>query len=169
MSDSTNHHGTAEICDLHAEILQVVRVPLVSYGGKDRCSGSIVTVKMDGDNRVLKSLLSTPGEKRIAVVDAGGVFCAVVGDNLAALAIANSWGGIILNGYVRDTRALARMPIGVWALGTCPCRSARRSQGETNAVLHFGGARFETNNFIYVDEDGLVVADQPFRDIVFEA
>ena len=152
---------------MHADRLQVLHTPLHSYGGHKRCSGAIVTVKLNEDNRTLKAMLQTPGKQRIAVVQTGGVFCAVVGDKLAAHAIENGWAGMIINGYIRDARALEQMPMAIWALGTCPCRSARREEGELEAVLHFGGVTFETGHYLYADEDGIVLAKAPFSDIFF--
>jgi len=152
---------------MHADRLQVLHTPLRSYGGHKRCSGAIVTVKLNEDNRTLKAMLQTPGKQRIAVVQTGGVFCAVVGDKLAAHAIENGWAGMIIKGYIRDARALEQMPMAIWALGTCPRRSAKLEEGELDASLHFGGVTFETGHYLYADEDGIVVAAAPFSDVFF--
>lgn len=168
MSENLNIHGTAEVCDLHGKNVQVFKpMFLISYGGKIRCSGEIVTVLIEEDNSTLKSLLQTPGEGRIAVAKVTGDFCAVVGDNLCKFAIDNGWGGIIIDGYVRDTYMLKNMPMAVWALGTCPLRSSKKSQGKIGEVLEMAGVKVDNGSYLYADEDGIVLAKEKFEDINF--
>ena len=167
MSKQLEQHGTAEVCDLHYDEIRVLAPTFVNYGGSDRCAGEIVTVQLDEDNRTLKALLQTSGGGRIAVADVSGAFCAVVGDNLASRAIEHGWSGILVHGFVRDVKALAEMPIAVWALGTCPFRSKKRSDGNLDVTLCFGSVSVKSGDFLYADEDGILFADSPFDDISF--
>jgi regulator of ribonuclease activity A len=65
----------------------------------------------------VRSLLEQPGDGRVLVIDNGGSLrCAVVGDQLAALASKNGWAGIVVHGCVRDSAALAATEVGVKAL-----------------------------------------------------
>ena len=159
--------GTADICDKYPHAVQVLRTPLISFGSVSRCSGRIATVQIEEDNRTLLELFQTPGNNRIVVVDVKGEICAVVGDRLASLAIENGWKGIILNGYLRDTRELSQMDLCIWALGKCPMRSSLRSQGAHNIVLSFGGVNFVPGGYLYADEDGILVSQEKFEDIEF--
>ena len=167
MTDDNQRHGTAEVCDLRPDSVQVLECSLVSYGGTSRCSGQIVTFHLDEDNRALKSRLQTPGSGQVAVVDVSGDICAVVGDRLAGFAIENGWSGIILNGYLRDTDKLRGMPIAIWALGTYPRRSSKRADGATDLPISFGGVEFTPGAYLYADEDGIVLAEKPLDDISF--
>ena len=160
-------HGTAEICDLHPDSVQVMEFSLASYGDTSRCCGQIVTFHLDEDNRVLKSRLQTPGNGQVAVVDVSGDICAVVGDRLAGFAIENGWAGIILNGYLRDTHKLRHMPLCILAIGTYPRRSSRRADGSSDTTINFGGVEFTPGAYIYADEDGIIVAEKEFEDIAF--
>jgi len=167
MADSNQRHGTAEICDLHPNSVQVLRSSLISYGGSSRCSGQIVTFHLNEDNRALKSRLQGPGNGCVAVVDVSGDICAVVGDRLAGFAVENCWAGIIVKGYLRDTNKLRTMPIGIWALGTYPRRSAKKDDGATDIPISFGGVQFASGAYLYADEDGIVVADKELEDVSF--
>ena len=78
--------ATADLCDEHKENVRVLNKQLHSYGGKESFYGSIVTIKLDEDNRGLVAMLrDEEGKGRVAVVDVEEKFCAVVGDNLINL------------------------------------------------------------------------------------
>lgn len=44
------------------------------------------------------------------------------------------------------------------ALGTNPLRSIKKGQGDKNIPVFFGNVHFKPGNFIYADEDGIVVS-----------
>jgi regulator of ribonuclease activity A len=168
MSEKLTIHGTAEICDLYGENIMVFQPVLFkSYGGKTRFSGEVVTVLLDEDNSTLKSLLQTPGNGRVAVAKVNGDLCAVVGDNLCKFAIDNGWGGIIVDGYVRDTAMLKNMPMSVLALGIFPLRSIKKADGKIGEVLEVAGITVSHGEYIYGDEDGIVVAKEKLENINF--
>lgn len=168
MSEKLDTHGTAEICDIHRENIQVFRpMYFKSYGGKTRCNGEVVTVSLDEDNSTLKTLLQTPGNGRIAVAKVTGDFCAVVGDNLCKFAIDNKWGGIIIDGFVRDINMLKTMPMTVLALGTYPLRSSKKSHGKIGDTLEIAGVEIDHGSYLYSDEDGIVLTKEKLSDINF--
>ena len=75
----------------------------------------------------MKSVLNSPGDGAVLVVDGGGSLeTALMGDMIAAAAVTNGWSGVIINGAIRDRAALAQLPLGVKALGSNPRKSARR-------------------------------------------
>ena len=94
----------------------------------------------------------------VLVVDGGGsTHCALIGDVIAGLAVANGWAGIVVYGVVRDSVALAALPLGLKALGTNPRRSSRTGAGEVDGTVTFGGVDFTPGGILYSDEDGIVV------------
>lgn len=106
----------------------------------------------------MKQRVSEPGEGRVLVVDGGGSCrCALVGDNVAGLALANGWAGLVLNACVRDTAALADLPLGILAIGTCPRPSAKTGAGEVDVPVRFGGVEFTPGATLHADGDGVVV------------
>ena len=86
--------------------------------------------------------------------------CALVGDQLAVLGVRTGWAGIVVYGCIRDSKAIGEMDIGVFALGTHPLRSVKRDVGESEVVLRFGGVSFHPGQYLYADEDGVIVAAQ---------
>jgi regulator of ribonuclease activity A len=153
--------STADFCDKYKDELQVLELPLNSYGGVDSFSGEIVTIKLDRNNHdLVKMLRDENGEGKVAVVDVDGAFFAVVGDNLMKFAHQNSWSGIVINGYVRDTKITKTIPVGLMAIGTCPKKSFESNEAQRGIELNFGGVCFKGGDYIYVDEDGIIVSDK---------
>jgi regulator of ribonuclease activity A len=148
--------GTADVLDAHPDA-QVCLTQFRSFGVRS-FQGRIATVRCFEDNVVLKATVSTPGDGRVLVVDGGGsVRCAVVGDNIATIALDNGWAGLVLNACVRDSVALDELAIGLKAIGTNPRPSAKSGAGETDVPVTFGEATFTPGAMLYADDDGVVV------------
>lgn len=152
---------TADLCDEHSDIIQIALPGLFSFGGKTRFSGRIVTLKLFEDNSVLRDMLNNSGEGQVIVVDGGGSMrCALLGDMLAGKAVSNGWGGLVINGCIRDSADIAKMNIGIRALGTHPLKSVKKGIGEINVPVSFSNTEFIPGNYLYADEDGIIVAPE---------
>jgi regulator of ribonuclease activity A len=149
--------NTADLCDQYRDEVQVLQNGFSSYGKDKKIFGQIVTIKLDEDNSGLITLLKGVGEDRVVVVDVDASYCAVVGDTLMGYAHKHNWAGIIVNGYVRDTHETKKIEVGLWALGTCPMKSAKKSPSSQGCELNFGGVTFVEGNYLYADYDGIVV------------
>lgn len=155
---------TADLCDNYARVIQVADPILRDFGKKLTFSGPITTVKVFEDNSLVRSALEEPGSGRVLVVDGGGSLrCALVGDQLAALGAKNSWAGVVVYGCIRDSAAIAKINLGVKALAAHPLRSVKRGAGERDIPVKFAGISFRPGHFLYADEDGLLVAEDPLR------
>lgn len=157
---------TPDLCDQHeAELGSSVRVvaPLFrSFGGRPRFAGQIVTLKLFEDNSLVREALGEDGRGKVLVVDGGGSLrCALVGDQLAELAVKNGWAGILVYGCIRDSKAIGEMDLGVFALGTHPKKTVKRNVGEVDIPVGFGGVTFQPGHHVYADEDGVVVSAEP--------
>ncbi len=151
--------ATADICDEYKEKVQVLEESLSSFGGVDSFCGEIVTVKLDDENSGLITLLrDCKGEGRVVVVDVDKSYYAVVGDNLMKFARDNGWAGIVINGYVRDIKITRTIPVGLFAMGTCPKKSFKKSESLLGVNLEFGGVVFREGEYLYADEDGVIVS-----------
>lgn len=149
---------TADICDKHPNEVQVVAPLFKSFGGVSMCHGEIQTVKLFEDNKALVELLrDNNGEGKICVVDVVGEYCAVVGETLMGYAYHNGWAGIVINGYVRDTHQTTQIPVGLWAIGTYPFKSQKKAEAELNTTLNFANVEFNVGEFLYADQDGIIV------------
>ena len=153
---------TADLCDEHSEHIQIAQPGMLSYGGKARFAGRIITIKLFEDNSLLRDMLDNAGEGQVIVVDGGGSMrCALLGDILADKAVSNGWGGLVINGCIRDSADIARMDIGIRALGTHPLKSVKKGIGEANVPVSFSSVLFKPGNYLYADEDGIILAREP--------
>jgi regulator of ribonuclease activity A len=154
-------YKTADICDEHPDRVRLV-APVFRAYGRPAFSGAIATVRVFEDNALVREAFSTEGHGRVLVVDgAGSMQAALIGDRLAQLAVDHGWAGAIVHGPVRDVADIATMPFGIRALGTCPFKSRKRTPGETNVTVFFGGVAFTPGEYVYVDEDGILVSADP--------
>ncbi|GAA0238328.1 ribonuclease E activity regulator RraA [Actinomadura nitritigenes] len=151
--------ATADLIDDFGDELRSCETQFRRYGGRASFAGPVSTVRCHRDNGLVKRVLNTPGEGRVLVVDGGGSLAsALMGDMIAASAVANGWAGVVINGAVRDVVALRGLDLGVKALGSNPRKSAKDGAGEVDAPVAFGGVEFGAGDWLYSDEDGIVVA-----------
>lgn len=165
-----------DICDYCAgtdkktpQVQAVAPIPrFYDFGGQESFSGRISTVQCFENNLAIRAALSEPANGRVLVVDAGASHrAAVLGDNLAELAVKNGWAGVLLNGFLRDAMILRTMSLGVKALGVYPIKCGRGwgEWGRRDVPVWFGDVRFNPGDFLYSDADGVLVAD---RDLAVE-
>lgn len=66
----------------------------------------MTTLKVDDDNLLVRTVRSTPGQRRALVIDGGGSLrVSPVGGRLGRLAEDHGWSGVVVWGVVRDTSA----------------------------------------------------------------
>ena len=151
--------ATADLYDEYADKLQVAEPMFNDYGGVSCFCGPIATVKVFEDNVLVREALCEPGDGKILVVDGeGSLQCALVGDRLVQLARKNGWGGIVVHGCIRDSAEIEKIPIGVKALSTTPRKSAKTGAGVRDIAVTFAGATFAPSNYLYADQDGIIVS-----------
>lgn len=152
---------TADLSDDHRSKLKVPQNIFISFGQKTAFAGEIVTVKVFEDNVLVKEQLGKEGKGKVLVVDGGGSErVALMGDNVAALAIENGWEGVLIYGCIRDSADIDEMVIGIKALGTHPFKSYKKGEGDVNIPVAFAGVTFEPGQYLYSDEDGILVSPQ---------
>ena len=151
--------STAELHDEHEGKVQVANVLMRGYGLKTRFSGPISTVKCFEDNSLVRAALEEQGRGRVLVVDGGASMrCALVGDKLAEMGMKNGWEGMVIHGCIRDSAVVSSVDIGIKALGTNPRRSVKKGAGERDVVLNFADATFKPGDYLYTDEDGILIS-----------
>lgn len=150
--------ATADLFDERGTELQSLSLQLRSFGGHAGFAGPIRTVACFQDNALLKSMLSTPGDGAVLVVDGGGSLeTALVGDLIAQLGIDHGWSGVVINGAIRDSVTIGGMPFGVKALGTNPAKSGKTGTGTADEPVSFGGVTFTPGRMLWADDDGILV------------
>ena len=150
---------TADLCDEYTGQVQILVPGLRNFGGKSRFHGPIVTVESLNDNSRVREQIWSAGEGRVLVIDnQASMSCAMLGDMMAAKAIENGWAGVVINGCIRDSVDIAGMDLGVKALATNPRRSVKEGRGEVDIELEFLGAVFRPGEYLYSDEDGILLS-----------
>jgi regulator of ribonuclease activity A len=153
--------STADLLDAHGDDAAVCEAVFRQFGGVRAFGGEIATLRSLEDNVLLRRRVGEPGAGRVLVVDGSASRrCALAGEKIAGLALANGWAGIVINGCVRDSAALATLQLGVTALAAHPRASGKSGVGELDVPVTFGGVTFRPGAVIASDDDGLVVIDR---------
>ena len=122
--------------------------------------GQISTVFCPDDNSFVREMLSENGHQKIMFIDgAKSKNVALLGDNLATLAIENNWSGIIVNGRIRDAEIISQLDVAIFALGTCPRKSSKKNQGKKNIELSIDGLTIKPGDWVYADINGILISD----------
>ena len=151
--------STADLLDEYPEAI-VLMDNFLSYGEVSTFFGKAKTIHAPEDNSLVRRALETKGNNQVLVIDGGASrACALIGDQLALLAIENQWAGIIVNGYIRDSAVIAGMPIGIKALGTNPRKSVKRNRGEVDVQLTIAQIPIKPGSWIYSDADGVIISE----------
>jgi regulator of ribonuclease activity A len=156
---------TADVVDKLGDTAQIFDPGhLKSFGGLTAFGGPAETVRASEDNVLLRKTLSETGHGRILVVDGlGSRRVALMGGNIASMAAQNGWSGCIINGCVRDANEIANIRLGVFAIAACPRKSLKDGSGSRGQTLRLLGVTVAPGNYVYADEDGIVVCSSPFN------
>lgn len=159
-----NTIATTDLCDQYIDELKVVQpVGFRDFGKRKSFYGEIVTVHCPENNPLVRETLGTPGKGKVLVVDGeASTKCALMGDNIAKLAVENEWEGVIINGCIRDSVEISKLDLGVKALNTIPVKSGKKDIGVMNISLDFAGVIFVPGEYVYADEDGIVVSEKKY-------
>lgn len=152
--------STCDLCDKYGGQAHVVPPVFRHFGGRKQFHGLVATLRCPEDNSRLKELASTPGAGRVLVVDSGGsTRHALLGDMIGKLAVGHGWAGVVLHGCVRDTVALAKLDLGVMAVGAMPLRSLKNGEGQVDLPVDIAGVICTPGEWVVADEDGIVFID----------
>ena len=150
-----------DLCDQYGDSLRVLSPMLKNFGGNNCFHGKISTIKCHEDNSIVADAVREEGDGSVLVVDGGGSLrCALLGDNLAAIAASNSWARIIVFGCVRDVVALKDISIGIQAIAPHPMKSVKRQVGLRDVEVSFGGVSFIPGQYVYADDNGVIVCEE---------
>jgi regulator of ribonuclease activity A len=156
--ESEMNISTADLWDERGTELSSLALSFESFSAHTVFSGRVRTVRCHQDNVLMESVLAQPGDGGVLVVDGGGsIATSLLGDRIAEIAVKNGWAGIVINGAVRDRKALASLPLGLRALGSNPRKSGKTGTGDTDVEVEIGGAVIRPGVMLFADEDGIVV------------
>ena len=159
---NTGMPPTPDLCDDNEGKVEALEMQFQHFGLHQSFYGQVVTVKCFEDNSLVKALVNTDGQGKVLVVDGGASMRrALLGDMLAEAAVNNNWAGLVINGCIRDVQVINTLEIGVKALGTHPMKTDKRGEGQQGIALAFGGVKIAHGDYIYADENGVILAREP--------
>ena len=121
-------------------------------------AGPAFTVKTrPGDNLMVHKAIDIANPGDVVVVDAGGDLTnAIIGELMLAQMVKRGLAGIVINGAIRDSGALAQQGFPVFAAGVTHRGPYKDGPGEINVAIAIDGMVIEPGDMILGDDDGFV-------------
>jgi len=155
-------YNTSELCNMYADLVDVLEPIFSNYGGRNSFGGQVVTIKCFENNGLIQQVLSTPGKGKVLVIDGGGsTRRALIDIELAELALSNNWEGIVCYGSVRDVDAIEELELGIQGLVSIPVGATDDHTGESDLAINFAGVTFLPEDHIYADNTGIILSPEP--------
>jgi len=126
--------------------------------GEARLQGVAFTVKTrPGDNLMVHKALDMARPGDVIVVDAGGdTSNAIIGEIMLRYALSRRLAGFVIDGAVRDSGALLRAGLPVYARGITHRGPYKDGPGEIGGTVNIGGMVVGAGDVIVGDEDGVL-------------
>jgi len=155
-------YNTSELCDLYADLIDVVEPIFSNYGGRSSFGGKVVTVKCFESNGLISELVETDGTGKVLVIDGGGsTRRALIDFTIAQTAEKNGWEGILCYGSVRDIDAIEELELGIQALVSIPVGAQDTNIGDSDLAINFAGVTFLPDDHVYADNTGVILSPDP--------
>ncbi|MFP7477952.1 RraA family protein [Terribacillus saccharophilus] len=121
--------------------------------------GTAMTVSLrPGDNLFLHQAIYSAKKGHVLVVDGKGhTNNAYLGELMASSAKAIGVEAVVIDGLVRDKKALEELKFPIYSKGFNPNGPYKDGPGEVNKVISCGGVRVIPGDLIVGDDDGVVV------------
>jgi regulator of RNase E activity RraA len=118
----------------------------------------VVSVGRD-DNSPMKQVPGAVTEPGTVLVVAGASESrtAVLGDLVATALVSAGVVAVVTDGLIRDSRAVARLGLPVWARGVTPVASRKDGVGGVGGSVVIAGVPVSDGDVVVADADGVVV------------
>lgn len=132
--------------------------------------GTAFTIRVpQGDNLMFHKAmdLAKPGD--VIVIDAGGFDDrAIFGELMATYCKIRGIAGIVVDGAIRDSDALSKMDMPIYAKSVTPNGPYKNGPGEVNVPVVIGGKLVRPGDILVGDQDGIVVIPPEVAEEVLE-
>ena len=124
-----------------------------------KIAGQALTVRLpDGENGAVLEAISKAQKGDIIVIDSkGNTNRAVAGDFVISLAKGVGVQGFVVNGVIRDIKAIRDLGFPVFSLGTTVAAGFKNGGGAVGIPIAVGGVTIHPGDYIVGDVDGVVV------------
>ena len=121
--------------------------------------GTAFTVKSRvADNLLLHKALELAQPGDVIIVDAqGDTANAITGEIMMTQAEQNGLAGVVIDGAIRDSDAMKKLAMPVYAAGVTPKGPYKDGPGEINVPVSCGGVTVNPGDIVVGDADGIVV------------
>ena len=147
--------GSIDLFDAHPDAASC-ETQFRQFGGTRTFSGPISTVRCHEDNVLLRAGVGARRGTRARRRRRGSFGCALLGDNIAGIAVANGWADRPLR-----VRPRCRRPGGAadrdQGARNDPRPSGKSGAGDVDVPVTFGGAEFAPGAVLHADDDGVIV------------
>ncbi len=96
----------------------------------------------------------------VLVVDTQGSRLAVAGELFATEAVRRGLAGIVIDGGCRDTAAIGKLSLPVYARFATPRAGTAMAWGDHQVPVQCGGVRVAPGELVFGDADGVIVASE---------
>lgn len=152
-------YNTSELCDIYADMVDVVEPMFMNFGGKSSFGGQITTIKCFEHLGLITEMVQQPGIGRVLLIDGGGSLRrALIDSDIAQMAFENDWEGIIVYGCIREVDLLEDINIGIQSLASMPAGADDSKSGEVDVAVNFGGVTFLPDDHVYADSTGIILS-----------
>ena len=133
--------------------------------------GIALTVRVSpGDNLMVHKAIDIAQPGDVIVVDAGGDLSqAIIGEIMSTMAAKRGVAGMVIDGAIRDSGALAESKFPVYARGVTHRGPYKNGFGEINVPVSIGGMVVNPGDIMVGDEDGVVAVGVDIAAIVLKA
>ena len=134
------------------------------------CGAALTVQCWPGDNLMLHKAISMLSPNDVLVVvnggydEAGGMF----GEIMASCVVAKKGAGLVIEGACRDTVAIRKMGLPVFATNVSIKPTTKALPGKINHPVIIGGVSVEPGDLIFGDNDGIVVVPKALAAEVLE-
>lgn len=126
--------------------------------GLPLCGVAVTVMARPGDNLMVHKAMEVAGAGDVMVVDTcGNTTGAVFGELMGNSAVAVGLGGLVVDGAIRDTAALAALRFPVFSRSVCAGGCHKDGPGEINVPVVCGNTVVIPGDIVIGDADGVVV------------
>jgi regulator of RNase E activity RraA len=122
------------------------------------CGVAVTVNSRPGDNLMVHKALevASPGDV-VVVCTNGNTTTAVLGELMGHTAVAAGFGGIVVDGAIRDVEGLKALGLPAYSRTVSPAGPFKDGPGEINVPISCGGTVVMPGDIVVGDEDGVVV------------
>lgn len=122
-----------------------------------------------GDNLAVLKAIKEAKQGDILVVDAkGDTYRAIAGDFVVGMMQTMGFGGLVVDGAVRDVMDIKNLKFPVFVKGTTVSSGGKNGPGEINVPISCGGASVNPGDIVVGDIDGVVIIPKEKAEEVLE-